>query len=195
MATFTIEITGIGGEIVLGEISPEQFDYWQTNELGDYFADWLGLMAVPEELQICNARNWFECDSITHETGIECSNLSNVLIKDDQGNQIWHSLMGMSALSDAGISINDMVRDRIYAYDDSWAQHVFKGRRIDRGLLFAGTFQSSDFIPNKLSFNTIDVEGWELVHTITYDKRTIYQTQSTNIVTKNEVFEVFKVNR
>ena len=193
---YTIHLTGYGGEIVLGEITPAQYQYWREHDLDDLSSDWDNELGVPEELQIYQDGAWHDCDSILHETGVEFSNLCHVTVYDQNDNVVWQSPLGTEALEEAGLEPEGFAQDEFYVRHDSTATHVFMGQSIEKGTFFTGEFETlGRFDPRKLSFSITDIEGWELVDGVSYASEIIEDTGGYDTRGKGMEFKVFEVER
>jgi hypothetical protein len=193
---YSIHLTGYGGEIVIGEITPAQYQYWREHDLDDLSSDWDNELNVPEELQIYQDGAWHDCDSILHETGVEFSNLCYVTVYDQNDNEVWQSSLGTAALEEAGLDPEGFNYDEMRVRHDSTATHAFLGQSIEKGTFFTGEFETlGRFDPRKLSFSTIDIEGWDLVNGVSYASEIIDDTGGYDTRGKGMEFKVFEVER
>lgn len=193
---YTIHLTGYGGEIVLGEITPAQYQYWRERDLDELANDWDNELEIDEDLKIFQDGAWHDCDSILHETGVEFSNLCYVTVYDQNDNEVWQSPMGIEALEEAGLDPEGFAQDEFRVRHDSTAAHVFLGQSIEKGTFFTGEFETlGRFDPRKLSFSITDIEGWELVDGVSYASKIIDDTGGYDTRGKGMEFKVFEVNQ
>lgn len=192
---YSIHLTGYGGEIVVGEITPAQYQYWQDHDLDAHASDWDNEMDVPESLRLCEDGAWYDCDSIAHETGVEFSNLCYVTVYDHNDSVVWQSPLGADALEEAGLEPHGFCCNEIQA-SDSTATHAFMGQNIEKGTFFTGEFETVGlFDPCKLSFSVIEIEGWPLVNGVSYASEIIDDTGGYSTWGKGMEFKVFEVKQ
>jgi len=86
---YKIEISGFGGETVLGKISNDQFNFWTKKEkstdgsIGEYFSNFEFYPEKTNKLIPPKARfnrSWFEIDDIAHVDGPEVSEDNSLTI-------------------------------------------------------------------------------------------------------------------
>ena len=71
----SINISGYGGECVIGSISKEQYDYWKAmdnSELADYAQgseEYVSENKIPKDMDFLEGDYWFDCDNIAHVYG------------------------------------------------------------------------------------------------------------------------------
>ena len=194
--TYEIHLTGYGGEIVVGSITPEQCAYWKDHDLDEHCSDWDNAMKVPDGMGICRDGSWHECDDIAHENGVEFSDLCYITVYDSNDNQVWQSCMGVDELEAHGIESEGFANDEIYVRYDSSSTHAFIAQSIEKGTFFTGEFETlGRFDPAKLSFSLIDVEGWTLVAGVSYASRVIDDTGGYSTTGKSLEYRVFEVER
>ena len=86
---YKIEISGFGGETVLGKISNDQYNYWTKKEksadgsIGEYFSNFEFYpektnKPIPPSARF--NRSWFEIDDIAHVNGPEVSEDNSLTI-------------------------------------------------------------------------------------------------------------------
>ena len=104
--TYTLMLSGYGGEIVLGSVPREQYQYFVDNEIDlEQFAwDEDYELEVPHNMRPFEPGSWHECDDIAHENGCELSDSNYITVTDENNNQHWQSNLGYSALADAGLN-------------------------------------------------------------------------------------------
>ena len=99
----------IGGEVVVGSITKEQYDYWvnkNDDEIYQHFLeDDIEDSEVPSEAWIGN--RWFEMDNIEHLNGCELSNVNNidVLIDGNERSLVFECNLGKESIKGIGIKI------------------------------------------------------------------------------------------
>lgn len=194
---YEIHLTGYGGEIVLGTITGEQYQFWNNrNDLSDYVYDWSGQDNIPESMRFCQSDGWYNCDDLVHEVGAEFSSSCYITVYDEEGTEIWNSALDDESLEEHGVDTNGMRRQEFYAAHDSDAQYVFLGQSFEKGTF--NTYEINtwgNFNPAKLSLSVIDVEGWELVDGISYESVQLDDTGGYSTTGKSAEYKVFHVER
>ena len=193
---YTVHLYGYGGEIVLGSITPAQYEYWREHNLDELASDWDNELAIDDELRIFRDGSWHECDDLIHENGIEFSDLSHVIVYDEAGTEVWSSPLGTSFLDCRGVDPEGFAQDEFYVRDDTSATHVFLGQSTEKGTFFTGDFETLGlFDPQRLSFSIVDIEGWQLVNGVSYESEIIEDTGGYDTRGKGMDLKVFAVER
>tara|TARA_R110000803_G_scaffold139201_2_gene205914 strand:+ start:238 stop:903 length:666 start_codon:yes stop_codon:yes gene_type:complete len=170
--TYTVMLSGYGGEIVLGSVPREQYQYFVDNNIDiEQFAwDEDYATEVPEDMQPFEPGSWHECDDIAHENGCELSDSNYVTVTDENGKQHWQSNLGYGALADAGVEIDESDEYLCSDREDRANTVGFVGQSIEKGCFFEGELElTTPFDPAKLAISYMDVEGWSLISGVTYD--------------------------
>ena len=193
---YTVHLTGYGGEIVLGSITPEQYAYWRDNNIDDLLSDWDNELEIDDDLRIFTDGSWHDCDDIAHENGVEFSDLCYVTVYDEEGNEVWSSPLSTDALESRGVDPAGFAQDEFYVRYDSSATHAFVGQSVEKGTFFTGEFETlGRFDPRRLSFSTIDIEGWVLVNGVSYESEIIFDDGGYDTRGKGMELRVFAVER
>lgn len=168
--TYTIKLQGYGGEIALGKVSNDVYEYFKNHEI-----DLAEFAYNSEDNQIIDTSfypflpgEWFDCNDIAHEIGAEMDETSSIQVIDQNGVIIWASTIDAATLEEVGCEV--ITSEDIYASDQSEGTVVFYGQQFDHGLFFEGTIESySLFDPTKLKFLCTDLEGWSICNGIEYN--------------------------
>lgn len=167
---YEIEITGYGGEIVMGKLSPEQYDYWidhadrESEELHshlfwDPWSDEDGNPITDDE----DPRwlgNWYEIDDIYHTSSALLDNC-RVTVIDEDGNEVW--------------TTDDPPVEKTEFYDpDDTDGPVFKGWSSEKGCFFGSEIDTEEFDPAKLKFYASNVDGEVFIDSVEYDNEEVY---------------------
>lgn len=167
-----IEITlaGYGGEIVMGTITEEQYDYWdEHSDQLDEFAAWGSESDIPEEMVIFDPGSWYDCDNLAHHNGVEMSHLCGLeIVEVDSQKTLLNSSLDTNELESHGI-----VTEEIAAVDpDNFPTptYVFGGQSVEKGVFFSGRIELEkpfDLSLLKIEYETIN--GWSLVSNVYYN--------------------------
>lgn len=196
--TYEIILSGYGGEIVLGRITKEQYDYWKDREdFDEHCNDWDNEMEVPDEVQIVRDGSWHELDDLSHESGCEFSDLNYITIIDKNTNEtVFECSLGYDALEKAGIDPDGIASEEYYIRYDSDAEYAFLGQSVEKGTFYTGEVEViGKFDPRKLSFSHIDIEGWDLVNGVSYASEIVDDTGGYSTTGKSLDFKIFQIER
>jgi hypothetical protein len=196
--TYDVLISGYGGEITIGSINQTQYDFWKDrSDLDEHCNSWDPQDDVPEQAVIVTQGNWHDCDDLVHENGCEFSNLCYITVYDQATNQqVFECALGYDELEKAGIDPDGFHSDEFYVRFDSSADYALMSQSIEKGTFFTGEIQTiGPFDPRRLSFSTIDVEGWQLVNGVSYESVIIDDTGGYSTTGKSLEFNIFKVEK
>ena len=166
--TYNVSMWGYGGEVVMGTVSREIYDYFKENRLSvsdfawDY--DYAEAKEIPEDMWPFEPGAWHECDDLCHSNGVSM-NAGHIQVDDEEGNEIL--LRELDSLDGTDIELaiegeywTGMVEDGV----------VFIGRSNEKGTFFEAELPLTlPFDPTKLCIFRDDVEGEEIAYRITYD--------------------------
>ena len=168
--TYRIELTGYGGEIVLGTIDADKHQYFVENDIdyNEYANDWDNELDIPEDMQPFEPGSWHDCDDITHETGVEMSDLCRITVYDQAGDVVWHHNLDTVELKADGVEAE--CGEEVYVHDQDTGTPVFMGQSVEKGVFLSGEIQLTDeFNPAKLTLCYSDIDGWLLCTGVQYD--------------------------
>jgi hypothetical protein len=169
--TYTIYIGGYGGEAYAGKVDKATYEYFKEKKIDieEYANDWDNMFGdVPSELQPFSPGSPYECDGLFHASGAELSNLNEIVINDENGNQHWACAAGLNELEDEGVTVNewggcdfdDLPEDTI----------VHWGGQGEKGTFFDGEIElTQPFDPKKLTVNYENCDGWWIINNVEYD--------------------------
>ena len=193
--TVTIDISGYGGELVLGEITEEQHEYWTTlgdDELETYCHDafdYVDENRIPEDMDFLDGEGWHECDNIDHIYGCD---LESAWISIDLPNGETLSYDNAYAIANKYEEAEDNAFDDIgkdYRLDDEMIReerecytsegdnfcydkgHYFTAYASEKGQFIWTEFElpeGHEFDERRLVFHTIDLDGSDFLNSISY---------------------------
>jgi hypothetical protein len=164
--TYTIKLTGYGGEIVMGTVNRKAYNYCQEHDicLDEYI--W-GNLEIPDEFQPFHPDQWYECDNIAHECGVEMSSACYVTVYDENEDEVWSHCLDPYELHESGIEAICISENEID--DFSAGTVVFVGQSFEKGLFFGGTIDLAEpFSPKHLKFEFSDVDSWSVCNSVEY---------------------------
>ena len=175
--TYCIDISGYGGEIVLGTVNNETFEYFKKHNIDveDYIGDWDNELDIPDEHNFAPDGGWYECSDVAHESGVEMDSACVVTVYDENDNEVWSSNLSITNLDDIGCQLEE--ENEVYVGEQPIGSVIFTGQSCEKGTFFNGKFKIiSPFDPKKLKFNYCDIDGWVLNSSIEYDGESIDNT-------------------
>lgn len=181
--TYTIRCSGYGGEIVLGTVEREAYNYFIENDvsLDEYATAWHEEeCGVPDEHRPFPPGEWYNCDDVCHGYGVEMSDLCQIEVEDPSGNIVWQHCLEPWMLEEAEIGIE--CREEYYAEFQRPKEVVFLGQSIEKGVFFSGLVElTGPFDPKKLKFIFDDIEGVQLLSSIEYRGEAVYNDNSDTV--------------
>jgi hypothetical protein len=168
--TVKIEMSGYGGEVVMGTVDRKIYEYFTKNEIDveEHVNDWDNELEVPSEYCFASDGQWYENDNITHENGVEMDSACTIRIMDEQDNTIWEHNLDIQELEKTGVDVECFSSE--YIDDQEIGTVVFFGQQFEKGLFFGGEFVlRSPFAPKKLTIRYCDVDGFKVCSSLEYD--------------------------
>lgn len=167
---YRIEMSGFGGEIVLGAVPRETYDYFKANQIdvADYISDSDSYANIPAEHQFAESGAWYEVDNIIHESGVELSNSCVIQVTDEDGDEVWSSALDIETLINAGVTVNCL--GEYYVHEQPEGTAIFMGQSTEKGSFFVAEFSSDEpFDPANLSLGYFDIDGWDISAAVSYE--------------------------
>ena len=189
--TVTIDISGYGGEFVLGTITKEQHDYWevfQDGELDDYALDAFDYVkdnAIPKDMDFLEDGGWYDCDDIAHNYGCELESAwieitlpDNTTLTYDNAYELRDKYENAELSPDSQYNpYDEMIRESGQCYtteETSYPQpkgHYFTAYSSEKGQFIYAEFELPEhhvFDESRLVFFTTDIDGEETLESIAY---------------------------
>lgn len=192
---YEVQLQGYGGEIVMGRITKEQYEFWRNrDDLAEFAYDWNGDIDVPEDMKIFNPGDWHECDDLAHENGCEFSDCCMVRVHDEAGNEVFSCALSYSALEQQGVFVEGISDEEYRVGYDSDAKYYFFGQHFEKGCFQTYTIEDYKFDPAKLNFRINDIEGWALVTGVSYMSEELDDTGGYSTTGKSNEYRVVSVD-
>jgi len=172
-ATYTIEITGYGGECYMGKVDRKIYDYFSKHkiDLEEYAACWEGgdeFDFVPVKMQPFPPGNPFECDNLLHTSGAEMCDTNEISVMSETDEVVWIGNTGLDWLEEQDIEADEWETEIVE--EQTAGTVVFWGGIGEKGTLFSGVIElTSPFDPTLLKFQYSNADGWYLCNGITYN--------------------------
>ena len=169
--SYNIYIGGYGGESYAGKVDLATYEYFKENriDIAEYANDWDNLFSdVPNELQPFSPGSPYDCDNLFHASGAELTNINEIVINDENGNQYWACAAGINELEDEGVDVNETGGCEFDDLDEDTIVHW--GGQGEKGTFFDGEIAlTQPFDPKKLTVNYENCDGWWIINSVEYD--------------------------
>lgn len=198
MQEIQITLWGYGGEIVLGTINQDSWDYWSQQD-PDRLSEWvtgsLDESEVPEAARFVEPGAWYECDDLVHHNGVEMSSACGITVTD--------VATGQTLLDARSLDPDDLLEWQIqaecqedwYASLQSRDTKCFFGQSIEKGTFFEAQHQISGmFDPAKIVLHYKEIEGINSLSAVFYDGEEVQDGGCCDTVGKAMHFAVLDAN-
>jgi hypothetical protein len=195
---YEIILSGYGGEIVLGRVTKDQYEFWKDREdFDDHCNDWDNELEVPEDVQVVKNGSWHDVDDLAHECGVEFSSSNWITVIDKETNDtVFECCLDHEELEKHGVDTEGFAIEEFYVQYDSEAEYSFLAQSVEKGTFFTGEVEAfGKFDPKKLSFSYIDIEGWQIVNGVSYQSEIVDDTGGYSTTGKSLEFKIFQVER
>lgn len=173
--TVKVEMSGYGGEVVMGTVDRKIYDYFVENDIDveEHVSDWDNELEIPEEYNFAGEGQWYDNDNIAHENGVELDGACVITFTDESDNVIWEHNLDISDLKKSQVNVECYSSD--YIDDQEPGKAVFFGQQFEKGLFFGGELVlRSPFDPKKLTIRYCDIEGFKVCSLLEYDNEELY---------------------
>jgi hypothetical protein len=187
MANIKFILTGIGGEVVLGKITKKCAEFWQSEEMSDYFYEYV---RSPEWFAEENSGikipkyatlgNWYEHDDRGHECGVYQNAAQLEIVEMDgigwEANELDNIYYGnlLEFIEDHNEEGN-MVQDEEIMPKSK--EYTLTSVHTEKGTFYEGTIDiEGKFDPSKVAFDICEINDDILVTGIYYDGEYIDNT-------------------
>jgi|TARA_B110000263_G_C15228154_1_gene473238 hypothetical protein len=191
----SINISGYGGECVIGSISKEQYDYWKAldnSELADYAQgseEYVSENKIPKDMDFLEGDYWFDCDNIAHVYGCDMESSSveidlpnDTTLSYDSPYEILRKYEEAEDgdFDDIGKDYcysDECIREQRECYTDGGLNycydkgHYFTSYASEKGGFISCEFdlpEGHTFDERRLVFDTFDLDGDSILETICY---------------------------
>ena len=194
---YRIEISGRGGEIVIGKVKREFYDLVEEHEFDvdqyswdyDFFEE--NDVEIDEDIRPFEPGDWYECDNITHNCGPALDDCY-ITVMDENDTVIYDALTA-SAFFELGTEYEG---EEIYPQETLEDGDVyFIGQSIEKGLFLVYEVEAESFDPAMLVLSTTDCDGWELVTGIKYNNVDLDDLGELSTVGKGSEFQLILVEK
>lgn len=196
--TYEIIVSGYGGEIVIGSVSKDQYEFWKDREdFEEHCTDWNNEANISDELRLVRDGSWHELDDLAHECGAEFTSMNYIQVYEkDSQELVFECALDYEELEKHGIDSEGFAVEEFYVQWDSEANYAFLGQSVEKGTFFTGEVEVlGKFDPARLSFSYIDIEGWQLLNGVSYESEIIDDTGGYSTTGKSLDFKIFQIER
>ena len=194
-----ITLSGYGGEIAIGRITEEVYDFWEgRDDLADYATAWDGEWdeTVPPEARFIDDGSWYDVDDICHESGCEADGACTITVDDMlEGHTIWENSLDLDSLDAHGVATDEYghVRPNETEPDGTC---VFFGQNFEKGCFFSARVRiTQPFDPSLLRLSWQDCDGWRLITGVEYAGEELDGSGAYSTTGKSMEFNVYRVER
>jgi hypothetical protein len=169
--TYTICMWGYGGEYVMGTVERKIYDYFRSRrlDLSDFAwdSDYADEHNIPEDMWPFPPGSWYECDDMAHVNGVDMQ-AGTLQINDENGDTVLER--GLESLHGSDGEPELSTGDEAWIDSKPAGTVVFIGTSSEKGNFFEGEIHLREpFDPEKLCITYDDIDGNEIVSSVTYD--------------------------
>lgn len=170
--TYTVQMWGYGGEYVMGTVDRKIYDYFRARrlDLSDFAwdSDYAEENNIPEDMWPFPPGSWYECDDMGHCHGVD-RGAGTLQILDENDNVVYEK-----RLEDVDGYSEDSPEwgggDEVWIDSQPAGTPVFIGTSSEKGTFFEGRIElTTPFDITKLSLGYDEIDGNEIITTVTYD--------------------------
>jgi hypothetical protein len=190
---YRIELAGRGGEIAIGTVKREVYDYFDENgiDIEEYAGDWDNEQGVPEEFQPFEPGSWYDCDDLCHNCGPALDDC--YITVTDENDNVIHDAVSAGEMMELGMDYNS---EEIYPeHSMNDGDVYFIGQSIEKGLFQVYEFEAESFDPTKLLLQVEDCDGWELVTGASYNDVSLDDLGELSTTGKGAEFQLILVEK
>ena len=174
MAIYDIEITGSGGEIAIGSLTQEAYEYWESQHdevLTEHLFSGSSDIAEDDYRYI---GSFEDSGDIVHTYGVNADDCK-ITVKDENGKTVYTS------------STPAITRNHIIAPEDRDPGFFIKSITYEKGTFFQAEIDAEKFSKESLKFYAKSIDNDVIIHGIEYDNKEIEtDTGSTKIRQKGQ---------
>ena len=166
--SYNVSMWGYGGEVVMGTVSREIYDYFKEHKLSvsdfawDY--DYAEAKEIPEDMWPFQPGSWYEGDNIAHNNGVSM-NAGHIQVNDENGDEILNC--ELESLDGTGIGLSTEGEYYPGQIEDGV---VFIGRSNDKGTFFDAELPlTTPFDPEKLLISIEEIDSEPIAYTVSYN--------------------------
>lgn len=171
--TYRISLWGYGGEKVMGTVDQAAWDYCMENQVNLSDIAWSDEETVQEDMGLDPEKlpfypgSWYECDDMAHVSGV-ARDAGSFQVEDENGDTVVEmSFDDCNGLDD---SPEWCCNDEVWVGMRKKGEIVFIGNSNEKGTFFEGEIElTAPFDITKLEFGYDEIDGEEIINTVTYD--------------------------
>ena len=187
---YTINMYGYGGEVVMGFVKPEIYQYFQDNNIDLTEFRFLDddKTNIPDEFIPFRPSQWYDCNDLIQNYGVEMSKGCFIEVSDQSGNLLFKSDLDIDALETIGI-VTKCTGD-FHSENYPKGSIIFFGQEFEKGQFFNEKIEiNSIFDHKKLRMEYVSAQGFITLERIFYENKEIYNENGSDIYPKSETYE------
>lgn len=169
---YRIEISGRGGEVVIGTVKREFYDVIEDNgvDFEDYAYDYdffeENEVEIAEDIRPFEPGDWYDCDNLAHSCGPGVDDCYITVM--DADNTVIYDALTFGAFINMGAEQEQS--EEVYPQEELNDGDVyFLGQSFEKGHFLTFEVEDDAFDPAKLTLEVGDYDGWELVTGASYN--------------------------
>lgn len=167
--SYNISLWGYGGEIVMGTVRREIFDYFKKRRISvpDFAWDYDAVeeLNIPDSMLPFDPGSWYDCDDLGHASGVSRDS-GTIQITNENGETVLERPLESLDGTDIGLCCDN----EAWVSMVSPGEVVFVGRSNEKGTFFEGEIQlTAPFDPEKLELVYDDIDGEEFITNVMYN--------------------------
>ena len=180
MSYIKFVLSGYGGEVTLGKLTKKCAEFWQSEEMSDYFHDYVASpewfadehpdIKIPKYAQVSN---WYEHEDRGHEYGVARSMAQLEIVEMNGPN--WDSgeletiyYGSLDEFLDEHDKAGTMITEEEIMPKSK--EYTLAGVHTEKGTFYDGTIEiEGEFDPTKVTFDIVAIHEDVLVTNVYYD--------------------------
>lgn len=193
---FRIDIWGYGAEVVIGEVTRDQYNFWKEEKekydegeqslVEELYDDWHS-PKIPKEMKM-EAYDWYETDEILHASGpylsgatIQVTEVESSEYQAPDISDILYEIRGEDEIEEKLPEWEWGENDETYPLDMPDHPYVFMGVSEEKGTFYSSAVEEDgDFDLNKLKLVVEDIDGGYMIAGVKYGDQEVDMELDTN---------------
>jgi hypothetical protein len=194
-----ISVSGYGGEIVLGRVARETYDYWTAqgrDALTEYVTAWGDdeYETAPKIFRFVEPGAWYDCDDVGHASGAEMHGSSGITVIDPRDDSVlFECELVPEKLTALGIQVEQVEDIDIDNFEPGTT--LFVGQSVEKGVFFSGSVDlTQPFDPKRMTIQYARYHGWPIMTSLEYDGEDVDGTDGISTRGKSMDFEMISAD-
>lgn len=179
MAIYDIEITGSGGEIAVGSLTPEAYEYWESQPEELLTAHLFDSASSIDEDDDRYIGNFEDSGDIVHTYGVNLDDCK-ITVKDEDGKHIYTSLNP------------SIVRTQTINPTELEPGFYLKSLTYEKGMFFQAEIDTEEFDENLLKFYAKHIDSDTIIDGIEYNNKEL-ETDTGSTETRQKGQSLYEI--